>query len=112
MFFDERLHLRDTRRDGVTRHIAHRWPHQNGQILLSYRLQGTPGEGREDEIVIIQDILRDSDGHQKVEGLDRWDMLPQPQKIMIGLVVLTTVDGVEEGALGRLDAPLIHRLEL
>ena len=62
--------------------------------------------------MIIQDILGDSDGHQEVEGLDRWDMFPQPQKIMIRLVVLATVDSSEEGLLGRLDAPLIHRLEL
>ena len=56
--------------------------------------------------------LLGGDSHQEVEGLDRWDMLPQPQKIMIGLVVLATVDGSKEGLLGRLDAPFIHRLEL
>jgi hypothetical protein len=62
--------------------------------------------------MIIQDILRDGNSQEEVEGLDRWDMLPQPQKIMIGFVILTPIDRGEEGILGRLDPTLINRLEL
>ena len=55
--------------------------------------------------------LLGGDSHQEVEGLDRWDMLPQPQKIMIRPVVLATACGGQEGLLGRLDAPRIQWLE-
>ena len=62
--------------------------------------------------MIIQNILRDGHSQEEVEGLDRWHMLPQPQKIMIGSVVLAPIDRGEEGVLGGLDPTLINGFEL
>ena len=62
--------------------------------------------------MIIQKILGDGDGQEHIEGFDRRHIVPQPEKIMIGHVVLATIDGVEEGALGGLDTARVMGLEI
>ena len=62
--------------------------------------------------MVIQDILGNGHGQEDIEGLDRRHVVPQPEKIMIGRIVLTTVDRREEGLLRGFDAACINGLEI
>src|SRR5207248_1539970 len=103
----EGLDLRDAGRERVPRHIAHRRPYEHREIVPSYPLERTEGKSRKDEIMIIQDILGDGDGQQDIEGFDRRQVVPQPEKIMIGLVGLAPIDCRKEGVFRGLDSTLV-----
>ena len=109
---EECFDLRDARRDGKTRHVAYGRPHETGEIFPPQPLERAPGKGRKDEIMIIQDILGNSDCQEDIEGFDRRHILPQPEKMMISLVGLATVDRGEEGVLCRFDTARVNGLEI
>lgn len=61
MFLDQGVDFRHRAGGGKTRHVAHGRAHQDRKICLVHGFQGTPGERRKDEVMIVQGIL--GDGH-------------------------------------------------
>ena len=52
------------------------------------RLQAAPEVAGEQEVVVVERVLRQRHAHQQVERLDRRDMVPEPQEDVVGLVAL------------------------
>ncbi len=88
--FDQRVEFRGRRGDREARRIPHRRAHQHRQVLLVEHagLERAPRIAREDEVMIVDVVLRDGDAHQQIERLDRRDVLPQPLEEMVGLVAI------------------------
>ena len=68
------------------------------------RLQAAPEVAGEQEVVVVERVLRQRHAHQQVERLDRRDMVPEPQEDVVGLECLAAAARLEEGLLGGLDA--------
>ena len=60
---DQPINLGDRLLDGRARHVAHGRPEQHLHVLLANRLDTAPEVAREDEIVVVDDVLRQRHAH-------------------------------------------------
>ena len=69
-----------------------------------------PEVAGEQEVVVVERVLRHRHAHQQIERLDRRDMVPQPQEDVVGLVALAAAARLQEGLLVGFDAARGHHL--
>ena len=104
VLLDQRVDLGNQPLGGEARDVAHSRAEQHLEVLVAERLEAAPEVAREQEVVIVERVLRQRHAHQQVERLDARHVVPQPQEDVVGLVGLAAAAGLQEGLLVRLDA--------
>src|SRR6266496_1170096 len=77
---------------------------------MRFCVERTPREHGEDEVVIVERVLRDRHGQQQVQRFGMRDVVPEPEEGVICGVVETPIHGGEKRLLRAFDAARVHGL--
>src|SRR6266850_487863 len=96
VLLEQRLDRIQDGRRGEPADVPDGGAHQERRVLASQPVEGTPREHGEDEVVIIERVLRDRHGQQQVQRLAMGDVVPEPQEVAVRPVVEAAVHAGEK----------------
>ncbi len=110
VLLEQRLDVAQHGRRGEPADVPDGGAHQERRVLAPEPVERAPREHGEDEVVIVERVLRDRHGQQQVQRLGVGDVVPEPEEVVIGGVVQAAIHGGEERLLRGFDAARVHGL--